>query len=231
MAEKKTYRDVKADVLRRIADRSWGPGTLLPGEVDLAAEYGCARATVNRAMRELTDEGLLERKRRSGTRVRMAPLRQARFDIPVMREEIEALGAEYRYSLVETQVRVVPNWLRAQLGLAQGVMMRHVVCMHYADGAPYQFENRWINLAALPEAETADFSMVGPNEWLVRAVPYSEAEISFSAESATKTFAEYLGMKPGEPVFTVDRTTWWEGQPLTYVRLCFRRGHRMTTRY
>jgi GntR family transcriptional regulator, histidine utilization repressor len=231
MTEKKTYRDVKADVLRRIADKSWGPGTLLPGEVDLAAEYGCARATVNRAMRELTDEGLLERKRRSGTRVRLAPLRQARFDIPVMREEIEALGAEYRYTMVENQVRIVPNWLRAQLGLAPGTMMRHVICMHYADGAPYQFENRWINLDALPEAETADFSAVGPNEWLVRAVPYSEAEISFAAEGADKPVAEYLGMKLGEPVFAVERTTWWEGKPLTYVRLCFRRGHRMTTRY
>ena len=60
-AEKVSFRDVKAEILRRITQQEWVPGALLPGEVDLAAEFAVARATVNRAMRELTEEGLLER--------------------------------------------------------------------------------------------------------------------------------------------------------------------------
>ncbi|MCU9847188.1 GntR family transcriptional regulator [Defluviimonas sp. WL0024] len=230
-ADISSYRDVKADILRRITEGHWAPGTLLPGEVELAESFGVARATVNRAMRELTDEGLLERRRKAGTRVRPMPLRSARFEIPLVRAEIEATGAVYRYALLSRDARQAPDWLRARLGLAKGARALHLACLHSADGAPYQFEDRWISLTALPAAEEADFAASGPNEWLVKAVPYSEVEISFLATAADPRIAGYLSMDPGEPVFTAERTTWWEGRGITHVRLYFARGHRMTTRY
>ena len=79
-----SFREIKADILRRISHGDWGPNSLLPGEVELARMYGCARATVNRALRELAEEGIVERKRKAGTRVRPSPLRQARFEIPLV---------------------------------------------------------------------------------------------------------------------------------------------------
>ena len=229
--DKISFRDVKAEIRRRIEQRVWGPGELVPGEVELAEDFGCARATVNRAMRELTEEGLLDRKRKAGTRVRMTPLRQARFEIPMVRAEIEGAGASYRYALLSREVRAAPPWLCGRLGLRADNRALHLNCLHSADGAPYQFEDRWISLAALPQAEGADFTGRGPNEWLVEAVPYSEVEISFLAAAATPDVAAALGTQAGEPVFTVERTTWWEGDALTHVRLSYRSGHRMTTRY
>lgn len=229
--EKTNFRGVKAEILRRITDQTWGPGALLPGEVDLAESFGVARATVNRAMRELTEEGFLERRRKAGTRVRQSPLRAARFEIPLVRVEIEATGAAYRYALLARAVGVAPDWLRARLGLAGGARVLHLRCLHAADGAPYQYEDRWINLAALPEVEAADFTLSGPNDWLIRVVPFSEVEISFLATAAEGAVAECLGLARGEPVFTAERTTWWQGQAITHVRLSFARGHRMTTRY
>ncbi|MCV2868068.1 GntR family transcriptional regulator [Defluviimonas sp. WL0002] len=230
-ADKISFRDVKAEIRRRIERRIWGPGELVPGEIELAEEFGCARATVNRAMRELTEEGLLDRKRKAGTRVRITPIRQARFEIPLVRAEIESAGANYRYALLSREVLPAPAWLCARLGLTPGAPALHLVCLHSADGAPYQHEDRWINLAALPQAEAADFSTQGPNEWLVEAVPYSEVEISFLASAAPADVAVVLGMEPGEPTFTAERATWWQGQPITQVRLCFAKGYRMTTRY
>lgn len=231
LPEKTSFRDVKAEILARITDQRWGPGALLPGEVELAESFGVARATVNRAMRELTEAGFLERRRKAGTRVRSSPLRAARFEIPLVRAEIEATGAAYRYALLERGVIRAPDWLRARLGLLRGARVLHLGCLHSADGAPYQYEDRWINLAALPEAEAADFTLSGPNDWLIRAVPFSEVEISFLATGADPLVAGCLGMAPGEPVFTAERTTWWQGQAITHVRLSFARGHRMTTRY
>ncbi len=93
---KTAFRDVKQDVRRRIVQGVWAPGALVPNEVDLAAEFQCSRATVNRAMRELAEEGLVERKRKAGTRVLKSPTRQARFNIPIVRKEIEARGLFYR---------------------------------------------------------------------------------------------------------------------------------------
>ena len=55
-----TYKSVKSDMLARITDREWAPGDLIPNEEDLARNYGCSRATVNRALRELAEAGLVE---------------------------------------------------------------------------------------------------------------------------------------------------------------------------
>lgn len=226
-----SFRRIKADVLRRIASGEWGPGGLLPAETELAAAYGCARATVNRALRELAEDGILERRRKSGTRVRPAPVRQARFEIPLIRREVEAIGAAYRHALVSRQERAAPDWLRARMGLADGAQALHLVCMHFADGAPFQHEDRWISLDALPQAREADFAAVGPNEWLVSAVPFSEVEIGLAAVAADAAVAGHLGCAEGAALFRVERTTRWKGQAITDVRLTYRPGHRLTSRY
>ena len=226
-----TFRAVQAEILHRITDGPWGPGTLLPTESDLAQEFGCARATINRALREIAALGLIDRRRKAGTRVRMAPVRQARFEIPLVRAEVEATGATYRYALVSRETLPAPDVLRARLNLTPGARVVHLTCMHYADGAPYQLEDRWINTTALPQAEQQDFTTQGPNEWLVAAVPFSDVEISFQATAATAAEVTHLGHAPGDPVFRVERTTWWQGEGITHVALSYRQGHRMTARY
>lgn len=226
-----SFRHIKDEILRRVTQGDWGPGTLLPGEIELAAAFGCSRATVNRSLRELSEAGLLERRRKAGTRVRLTPLREARFDIPLIREEIETRGATYRYALLQRSQASAPAGLRKLFHSRPGERLLHLLCLHYADEIPYQLEDRWINLVALPQASTADFTLSGPNEWLVRAVPYSQVEISFLAEAAGPGACSHLGYSSGEPVFMTERTTWWEGRTLTHVRLSYRRGHRVTARY
>lgn len=226
-----SWRSIQEELLRRINEREWPPGILLPNEADLAVEFGCARATVNRAMRELAEDGIIERKRKSGSRVRSSPLRQARFDIPVVRREVEGQGRSYRYALVRSEVIEAPEWLRARLALAPGDPVRHLVCLHFADGAPWQHEDRWINLGLLPQARTADFSASGPTEWLVSQIPFSAVEISISATAADAALAAHLDCGIGDPLLTTERLTRWNGETVTYVRLVHRPGHRMTTRY
>ncbi|MAY87689.1 MAG: GntR family transcriptional regulator [Pseudooceanicola sp.] len=226
-----TFREIKSDLLERIAAGEWAADGIVPGEVELAAEYGCARATVNRALRDLAEDGVVERKRRAGTRILAQPVRKARFDIPISRTEIEATGARYRYALVDRAIVEAPDWLRARLALDRGAHVLHLTCMHYGDGAPFQFEDRWINLSALPKAESQNFEAQGPNEWLVETVPYSDAEIAFSAIGASPDVAEHLSCDPNTPLFRIERTTWWQDVAITHVALMFRPGHRMTTRY
>ena len=64
-----SWQAVADEVLARIRRRDWAPGDLIPNEVDLAGEMGCARTTVNRALRHLAEAGYLERRRKAGTRV------------------------------------------------------------------------------------------------------------------------------------------------------------------
>lgn len=229
--EKTTFRDVKQTVLDRIRDKTWASGAIIPNEIDLAEEFGCARATVNRAMRELADEGILDRKRKAGTRVNAAPIRNAKFAIPLVRVEVEATGATYRYVLVSQQAQTAPDWLRARLDLPVNSPVVHLKCMHYADNAPFQFEDRWINTAAVPQIDQADFSALGPNEWLLDQVPFTDVELSFTARAADAELAQFLSVSTGDPTFTAERSTWLNNTPVTFAQMSFGRGYRMTTRF
>ncbi len=225
-----SYHDIKSEILNRIRSNIWPPGASVPGEIELAEEFGCARATVNRAMRELVDEGILDRRRKAGTKVKSSPTRRAHFSIPLIREEIAETGAQYRYALVDRTVIAAPGWLRAQIKIPKDARILHLRCMHFADNQPYQFEDRWINLAAVPDAEHYDFEGTGPNDWLVREVPFTDGELVFSATNASREIADFLGMSERDAVFTVERTTWLNGTSITFARLYLSRDYKMTTR-
>jgi GntR family histidine utilization transcriptional repressor len=225
------FQDVRDEVLRRIRTRVWAQGDVLPTEIELAEEFGVARATVNRALRELADQGVIDRKRKSGTRVVETPVKQAKLEIQIVRQLVEDQNAAYRYALVHRTAVPCPDWLASRLGLPTDQPVLHLKCMHFADNQPFQFEERWINIAAVPDVAEADFSDVGPNEWLLRAVPFTEAEIAFSAISADNETAAFLGSHAGAAHFQMERTTWLQGQPVTYVRMIHPQGYKMATRY
>jgi len=214
-----TYRDVKAAILARIVSREWPPGALIPSEEDLARAHGCARATANRALRELAESGIVERRRKAGTRVALRSARGAVFDIPVVRVEIERAGKRYGYRRLARAEHAADDALIGRLDVATGAPALFVRCLHLADGEPYQLEHRWISLDAAPAARAESFAHISPNEWLVREIPYSRAEHAFSAATPEQTERDLLRLGADEPVFVIERRTWLGAAPVTYVRL------------
>lgn len=222
------WEDVRAEVLRRIRARDWAPGQSIPTEEQLAAEFGVARATVNRALRELAEAGLLERRRKAGTRVALHPVRKASFDIPVTRLEVEGRGSRYGYRLLSRARAVPPVPVSSRLGLGPGQEMEQLVSLHLADGRPFLLEDRWVNPAVLP-VPAPDFGVISANEWLVGHVPYTTGDIAFSAANATAEEAAILGIAPGAALFVVERTTREAERPITCVRLAYAPGYRLHT--
>jgi GntR family transcriptional regulator len=67
MAAVPLYEVVKRHISEAILMGRWAPGSVLPGEVALAQRFGVAVGTVRRALSDLTVEGLLARRRKTGT--------------------------------------------------------------------------------------------------------------------------------------------------------------------
>lgn len=61
------YEHVKRQMSEAILVGAWPPGTVLPGEIQLAAQYGVAVGTMRRALADLAAEGMLMRRRKTGT--------------------------------------------------------------------------------------------------------------------------------------------------------------------
>ncbi|MFT4715786.1 MAG: GntR family histidine utilization transcriptional repressor [Paracoccaceae bacterium] len=227
------YQDIQSEVRRRIQSRAWIPGQIIPTEVELAAEFNCARATINRALRELAQTGLLERRRKLGTRVSLNPTRKATLDIPITRLEIEALGKTYRHKVIASHEIPAPEHVAARMNLASGAQVLHLKGLHLADDQPFLFEDRWVNLIAAPGILDAGLDKISANEWLVQNVPISSGEIAFGAEAATKDDAAALGVPIDAALFVVNRQTWMavDGQKIavTLVRLAYVPGYQMST--
>ena len=221
------WEDVRAEVLRRIRARDWPPGALIPGEEALAEEFGVARATVNRALTALAEAGVVERKKRAGTRVAELPVRRARLDIPVIRLDVLARGLAYGFDLLADQITPAPVPVTARLGLPEGASMRYLETLHLAGGRPYVLESRWLNPACLP-SPPPDFATVSANEWLVTHVSLVSGDIAFTAEPASPREAEVLGVPPGTALLVAERTTHGTGGPVTLVRLAHAPGHRVS---
>lgn len=226
----RSWQAVRDEVRRRIAARLWRPGDLIPHEADLAREFGCARATVNRALRELAEEGILDRRRKAGTRVAVNPVRRARLDIPVIRDEIEARGSVCHHTILSREMRVPPPDVRARMQTGSGHEMLHLRTLYTADGAPYVLEDRWINPGPVPAVLDETFADVSPNEWLVREVPFEGGDFTFSAITSTPEEAAALSCEAGVGLFLLVRTTFSGGRAITSVRLVFHPGYTMHTR-
>ncbi len=222
------WEDIRAEALRRIRARDWPPGGLIPNEEALAEEFGVARATVNRALRDLAEAGLLERRRKAGTRVALHPVRKASFDIPVTRLEVESRGSRYGYQLLEQSLTLPPSPILARLGLAPQTPLLHLTSLHLADGRPFLLEDRWLNPAVLPQP-APDFTALSANEWLVGHVPYTTGDIAFSAANASASEGQTLGLPEGTALFIIERSTWESDRPITAVRLAYAPGYRLHT--
>src|SRR5207302_171329 len=85
----------RADIEKRILTGEWPPGHRIPFEHELVVRYGCSRMTVNKALSELAQADLIERRRRAGSFVRRPQHLSAVLKIADIGAEINALGRGY----------------------------------------------------------------------------------------------------------------------------------------
>ena len=204
------WQDVQAEALRRIQAREWLPGAHIPKEAELAQELGCARATVNRALQALAEDGWLERRRRAGTRVVLSPQRRAQMVVPVLRQEIEATGKVHYHKLLHSN-------------RTKQILSLHT--LHLADGAPYAVEDRQIDLSQVPTAAKADFTTLSANEWLVQNAPFDHGTMEYLAGSAGAFEAACLHCTEGTPLLVLHRETFSETGWITKLRMAYAPGH------
>jgi GntR family histidine utilization transcriptional repressor len=232
-AERPTlYKQIRHDIETSILTGEWPPGHRIPFEHQLMARYGCSRMTVNKALSELAQADLIERRRRAGSFVRRPQHLSAVLKISDMRAEIAALGRSYGYQLVRCTRRAATSADRARLGVRKTGKVVAIACRHSADGVPFAVEDRLIDLEAVPEAATADFAVEPPGSWLLHHVPWTEAEHTISAVVADDRTAAALGIAIGAPCLVIDRYTWRSARTLTAVRLHYPGDtHRLVARF
>ncbi|MET0540339.1 MAG: histidine utilization repressor [Variovorax sp.] len=212
------YAQVKDHIVRRIQDGSWPAGHRLPSEHELVAQFGISRMTVNRALRELVEQGRVVRIAGVGSFVAEDKPQSTLLQIANIASEIRARGHDYGFQLVASERIAASPDVAAWLDLRAGESVFHTVCLHLEDGVPVQLEDRFVNPRVVPDFLEQDLAATPPSEYLVRNVPFDQIEHLVDAVLPTVEQALRLSMPAAEPCLLLTRRTWTRTVPVTLVR-------------
>jgi len=226
------YRRIKEHIVRHIEAGEWRAGDQVPSESTLVKQLKVSRMTVNRALRELTHEGLLVRVQGTGTFVAE---RRPLFNLVELRniaEEIASRGQRHSAKVELLRSEKASADVARELGPAPGATIYHSLLVHFADGMPLQVEDRFVNPATAPGYLEADFTTVTPNEFLMRAAPATEVEHIVEAAMPDARARRLLKMADGEPCLRLRRRT-WSGNVIVSAATLLHPGHafRFATRF
>lgn len=206
------YLQVKQHVLAQIHSGTWREGDAIPGEEALARSFGVSRMTVNRAIRELSDEQIVERVQGSGTYVAQQKYQATLVAIRNIADEIAARGHAHRSELHQLERARAGDALARRFGLKANEPLFHSVVVHFENREPIQVEDRWVNPAVAPDYMAQDFASQTPNAYLMRVAPLQGVSFVIEACPPSPEVAEMLGMLPGDPCLVLRRQTQSQGQ-------------------
>ena len=202
------YKKVKSFVLDRIHSGQWRPGDRVLSENELVRELGVSRMTVNRGLRELTDEGYLERIAGVGTFIAQSRSQGHPLEVLNIADEIHSRSNTHRASLIYALEEPVSPDRAVALGVVPGTSVFHSLIVHFENDRPIQLEDRYVNPAAAPDYLSVDFERITPSEYLLEVAPLKKVEHMVRAVMPTDEVRRHLEMPRDEPCLLLVRRTW-----------------------
>ncbi|MFM2480450.1 histidine utilization repressor [Celerinatantimonas sp. YJH-8] len=227
------YQQVKLHVKKHINSGEWTPGTMIPSEHQLVDQLKVSRMTVNRALRELAQEGIIKRVAGVGTFVADKKPQSSLLMIANIGDEIHQRGHQYRCEQLYLQRESASLPIAAALGIPTGQSVYHVICIHYEEELPVQLEDRYVNPIMVPNFINQQFNaQQTPSRYLLNQLPVEEMEHIVDATLADEHQAEQLQITHQEPCLILMRRTWAHENIVTYVQFLhpssrYRLGGRM----
>lgn len=227
------YEQVKRQISEMILLGTWPPGSQLPTEPALAESMGVALGTVRRALSELANEGLIARRRKTGT---VVTGRMPQHSLRMVFQYFRLHGPND--NLVRSTAKVVFYEQRQataseceQLDLSEGTRVHVIARVRSVDGKPIMHDRIILPLALAPGINSAeDIPELLYLHLLEKyGVRISAMREKMSADFSTEQDQEYLKIPRQFPVLRIDETAFdQQGRP---VLLAFHRAQTEEFKY
>ena len=213
------YQQIKQDLLDRIAAKEWGIGEAIPPEQTLARDFGVARMTVNRALQELTQAGVLVRRRGSGTYVAPPRVHTSLLQIRNIADEIAERGHRYDSALLRLESVPASADQALLFGIETGAPLFRSVIVHRENDVPIQVEDRLVNPEVAPHYLAQRFKTQTPSAYLSMVAPLAGAHYTVEARLPGREIAAHLAISTKDPCLVVLRTTRTEDRVASQAEL------------
>ena len=209
------YRQVRDVLIKRIVDGAWRPGELLPSETELAVDLRVSQGTVRKALDELERENFVFRRQGKGTFV--ARHDEARILFQFFKLVPDSGKSEFPDSqILSVTARAADAADAAALKLRAGSHIVRIERLRFLGGRVCIVERIALPQVLFPGLEKREL----PNNLyeLYRSdfgVTVVRAQEKLKAVAATKRDAKYLGLTPGAPLLSIDRSAFAaDGRPV-----------------
>ncbi|MBE0615691.1 MAG: histidine utilization repressor [Burkholderiales bacterium] len=202
-----SFQQIKNHILQGIHAGEWKEGDQIPTEAALGRQFGVARMTVNRALRELAAEQSVNRIQGVGTYVAQQKYQSTLVAIRSIAGEVRGRGHNHACSVVLLEKLQAPASLAQQFDARRGIRLFHSILVHYENAIQIQVEDRWVNAALAPDYLRQDFTQSTPNEYLMRVAPLQGVSYRIEAKLPPADIRKRLAMRAGEPCLVLYRTT------------------------
>ena len=213
------YARVKQFLKQGLAAGKWPPGALMPSEAELVERFGISRMTVNRAIRELQSEGMLERAQGLGTFAARLNRISSQLTLRDLHEEIESRGHRHHAEVHLQEAERATATLATQFGVERGARVFHTVIVHFENDVPLQCEDRYVNPLCSPDYLDADFTQITPTQVLFDTTVLWRAQYAIESALPRAQEAQLLAISKREPCLVIHRRTHTRDAPITLARL------------
>jgi GntR family transcriptional regulator len=213
------YHQVEVDMRQRIESGEWRRGEQIPTEAELCTIYGASRVTIREAVRRLTEEGLLVRRRGSGTFVREARITAGARGLTSFTEEMAALGSRGESRVLSVAVQASSAAISDKLSLRPGAELVTIRRLRLVDGTPMGIQSAHLPADRFPGLDKVElgtgslYAMLADHYGVVPV----EAEETFEVAPIRAGDARLLQVASGSCGFRVGRLTFDEHGAFEFV--------------
>jgi len=221
------YHQVKELITRQIVSGRWRSGHELPSETDLCAHFGVSRGTLRRALDDLENRGLIDRRQGRGTFVA-----SPKFEGSVLGSYRNFRVGALPHDPVSRMLGIVrkraPSDLQDLLQLDRRDYVFEVRRVQFMEGVPITLSTSHIPAALTPGLDKLDiehdlfYGLLEQRYGLV----YLRAEEFLEPVIADDFVAQHLEVPEGSPVFLVERHSFLVGDKPGEFRQAYMRGDR-----
>ncbi|MGR5092105.1 GntR family transcriptional regulator [Vibrio maritimus] len=206
---KAKYSDIYQAIKQRILSGEYSTTEKLPGGSEFAEEFGCSELTIKKALDILVTEGLVVRKRGSGSFVKR-PLGNAGYaHLHGTKANVIANGQSVETKVLEFQVVPADEHVAKRLNCDVEDMLYNTTRLRIIDGIASSLEETYMPISIIlglkrEHAEDSIYSFI--TDKLGLKIHSSTMEISVVKASAF--YAEQFGIAEGEPLVNVEQVVY-----------------------
>ena len=152
------YYQLKEEIKKKILNGTYKENDLIPSERELGEQFNLSSTTVRRALNDLVQERLLERKAGKGTFVRMSKVKRDLRKVLGFTANMQEMGLSPSTRVLSKKISPANLFARQRLGLEKGTMVLKLNRLRLANDVPMMLETRYIRTDLCPGIEKLDLS-------------------------------------------------------------------------